>query len=716
MALLSLEAGRAPLADFNRWVDSLVANYKREVDRNVPIVEEDSWIAHIVQKEAIQNSADALEEPNCVDKLCVTFQMDDALPPKFIAVTDQGTCGLTGKALVLKEELDKLEETDPQKYQQERWARFEALSFPNIDPVGRGSRGQGKWAFIGASQEKTIIYDTFRKDGVYRVSGWLGERQLLQKPLEGHQAEELIEKEFNLTQLEGVGTRIIIKNPRKELWEGFLEFHKSPIAKYIGETWWELLKNGASIFLKWRGYSLKVETPAIYRDDFIEKNAEETWVLRNVNVNWPKNPKANIKELVIILCKNIIPEGFRGIAIQRNGMKIRNFDVQIENPAITKEIADRIYGWITFNEDGEKELRAIEDTTHYDFSSSLGTFGIHVFGRSGWLVQEVRKFAEQKLGLGLKDRGKSERLDILAVNRLNKFSSKYNLGGTGRTTITGVKPTPKPPEDIRIKMPKPVFPHIETRRVEYGESVTDIQVSVVNNSDISRKMVLALILKTASRKIPERNLKTFVSQEVTVDAHGKSPTFGPFTVSFSKDKFRDGTYALEAEIVLLEGDVLDEKFGKGMVIDQERELVYLNVDPPTGKGLFEFIDRVDFEEKEKTLQYRLKEKDEKYRIQINTLHPAYKHVEEIDDLLSEQKFYTKTDVPNPLLDYEIEIGAEAIAHYDLKKGEANLIKDEKTRKNFIDQRNKDEKEFFIEVMDRASRIAQEIRHEVLGGT
>jgi len=466
--------------------------------------------------------------------------------------------------------------------------------------------------------------------------------------------------------------------------------------------------------VKWRSYSLKVETPDYYQGDFVQKNKEVDWVVNDYNLNWPKNSRAEVKELVIIYSKKIIPERFRGIAIQRNGMKIRSFDVQTENPTITREIADYIYGWITFNEEGEKELRAIEDTTHYDFSSSLGTFGFHVFGKNGWLVQEIRKFAEQRLGLGSKDKGKSGRLEILAVNKLNKFSNKYDLGDSGRQIgPTGPKP-PTSPKPIRIKMPKPTFPHPETRRVEYGETLTDIKLSVVNDSQDSRKMKLTAVLKTASRKIPERTLKKFAEEELLVTACRESNSFGPYKIAFDKDKFHDGTYALEAEIVLLEGDVLDEKFGKGMIVDQERELIYLNVDPPTGKGLFEFIDPIEFKE-EKTLQYRVKEKDGKRRIEINTLHPAYKHVEEIEDLLSEHKRDIKLNVPNPLLDYEIEIGAEVIAQYDLQK-DANLIHDDKTRKSFIEQRNRDEKAFFMEVMDKASRIAQEIRHEVLGGT
>lgn len=92
MTLYSIQAGRAPLADFNRWADSQIASYKSKIERNVPIATETSWIAHPVQKEAVQNSADA-KDPHSDDKWRVIFEMDDRMPPRYIAITDQGTYG-----------------------------------------------------------------------------------------------------------------------------------------------------------------------------------------------------------------------------------------------------------------------------------------------------------------------------------------------------------------------------------------------------------------------------------------------------------------------------------------------------------------------------------------------------------------------------------------------------------------------------------------------
>jgi hypothetical protein len=237
-------------------------------------------------------------------------------------------------------------------------------------------------------------------------------------------------------------------------------------------------------------------------------------------------------------------------------------------------------------------------------------------------------------------------------------------------------------------------------------------VSVVNNSGKPRKMKLTLVLKTASRRgIPERTLKELTSKELVVAADEKSEDFGPYKIMFDKHTYADGTYALDAEIVLLEGDVLEEKFGKGMVLDQERELIYLNENPPSGNGLFELIDPVEFKQ-QKTLQYRTRDKEGRIRIEINTLHPAYRHAEEIEDFLSKRRSSQNKNVSNPLMDYNVEIGAEAIALYDLRN-EANLVSDVDTRKRFIEQRKEDKDAFYEDVMDLASRMAQEIRHEVL---
>ncbi len=706
-------AGRAPLADFNRWADSQIANYKSKIEKNVSAVEEASWIAHPVQKEGIQNSADAMDS-HSIEKWCVTFEMDDRLPPRYVTITDQGTCGLTGKALIDKEELDRAQKENPDEYREERWAKFEALSYPNIDPGDRGSRGQGKWVFIGASENKHIFYDTLRKDGLYRLGAWLGENQLLQEPPEGDSAEKLLKRYFpELDRLKKVGTRVIIVNPRRELWEGFASFldkSQCPLRKYIAETWWELLKKGYEVLIKWKGETFKVEPPVCYTENFIQNESRDDWFVKDACLGWEKNPDARVSELAIIYSAKVIPEELRGIAIQRAGMKINSFDVRTIIPSISADIADHVYGWIIFNRAAEEELRELEDPTHYDFSSSLGTFGFHVFGKNGWLSREIMEFAERKLGLGL---GKSQidRLDTIATNKLNKFVNRYKLGSPLDEGPISPPPSPKlrpPPQAIRIKMPKPLFPREETRRVEYGQFVKNIRVSVVNDSDIPRRLQLSLALKTASRKVQERVLKTFVSCEIAVSRKSESAIYGPYAITFDKERFDSGTYALEATIVLLDGSISDEEFPKSWV-DEERELIYLDTEPPAGEGLFEPIERVEFKQ-EKELQFRVKEKDKKLKVQINMLHPAYKYSEDLDDLLAKKKLYLKHKIGRPLMYYELGIGAEAIAQFDIAE-QATLLT--KGRKTFLARRSEDKNAFFVEAIETASQMAQRIRSEIL---
>jgi len=651
--------------------------------------------------------------PYSKDDWRVIFTLDTNIPPRYICITDQGTVGLTGRTIVPKEELDRLQKEKSEYYQKERWAKFEALSYPNIDPIGRGSRGQGKWMFIGASGKKTIFYDTLRKDGVYRLGAWLGENQLIRNPPEGLKAKQLLQKTFpSLEPLQQIGTRVIILSPKKELWNGFLPLKNSDIMRYIGETWWELILDKKEIIIRWRGDEVKVRCPKYYEDTYIKKMCIHEWWIENQKLNWKKNPDAKIVELMILYSKEKIPKEYRGISIQRNGMKICNFDVGNMIPIINKEMAEHIYGWIKLCDEAEKELRVLEDPTHYDFSASFGSFGYFMFGKNGWLAKEILKFGEQKLGLGRDDK-KLERLDILVANKLNKYFRKYYQGVKLVKTVPPHNVTDAPSrkrKKIRIKMPKPTFPSEETRKINFGESVTNIQYSIVNETESSKTLRTSLVLKTASKILKERILLKFVSDKIiTIKSGAESELFGPYNVTFDKERFHSGTYVLEAEVVLLEGDVLDDQYGKGSIIDQDRELIYLNVEPPSGKGLLEFIDRIEFED-DKELQYRVREKDEKIRIEINIGHPAYKYSEELDNLLEKRNLYKQYKGDNPLLNYELSIGAEVIANYDIRK-EAILIRENKDQ--FIANREEDENAFFIEAVDQANRIAQRIRYDLL---
>ncbi len=204
-------------------------------------------IPHAVQKDAIQNGWSARKNKKGRG-WSFTFELVEAADRKFLLMTDEGTTGLTGKVLTPEEY-----ETDLPG--EERWGRFEGVAFtqPRAERT-LGSRGRGKFIFVGASKEYTIMYDTFRDDGTYRF----GFRTVIktESPVAAYDGEEGKQKLREMTgnlvvPLSSVGSRVIIVDPVDELVE---DIESGQFLRYIGETWWEIiLKYEAMIKVKTRG-------------------------------------------------------------------------------------------------------------------------------------------------------------------------------------------------------------------------------------------------------------------------------------------------------------------------------------------------------------------------------------------------------------------------------------------------------------------------------
>jgi hypothetical protein len=120
-----------------------------------------TYIAHAVQKDAIQNGWSARTNKKGLN-WTFTFELKETPDPKYLLMTDTGTTGLTGRVL-------KPEEYELDLPAEEKWGRFEGVAFtqPRSDRT-LGSRGRGKFIFVGASKQNTILYDTLRNDGTYR--------------------------------------------------------------------------------------------------------------------------------------------------------------------------------------------------------------------------------------------------------------------------------------------------------------------------------------------------------------------------------------------------------------------------------------------------------------------------------------------------------------------------------------------------------------------
>lgn len=693
---------REPPVNWKQQIQNLLHSYKEVYD--LPGVNKDTAIAHAVQKDAIQNSMDAYD-PRNPDKWTVIFELNPRHRPPFVTITDTGTYGLTGRADLDPNELSRLKY---EEYLNERWRRFEALGYANPDPRARGARGQGKFIFIGASKRKEIVYETLRADGVYRVGHWITERgsKPLITPLEGRQAKEYIRKIVSVQPLNQVGTRIIILDPIEELVEAFFPLIKCDLIRYISETWWEKLLEGWEIYVKVTGHNaVRVRPPKLYKE-FKENPQRFTHKrVRNANIN-KKFPGAKVKELVIVYSEDEIPEWLQGIAVQRGGMKVTSFDITEGNEYIEPRYKKHIFGWITFNEKAEEKLRECEDITHYGFIRTRGSIAHEILGAKGWLSREIAKFAEKELGIipekkMIKELQDIENQVIYYLNRLARSLGYKMPDVTGQRPRNGGGGKRSP---IRIELPPFEFPRM-TRRVNYGEKIKGIKARIINESDSEIRVSFELALISAGRPKeaiirPIRTLEHV--DEIKLATGEKSDWFGPYEIIFSKKEFEPGRYTLKATIKALEGEQ------KGQDLYKVTRAIYLEMNPPSGLGLFKDMKPCEFPQGLKKRRYQVEEENDKLLIRYNIEHPAFKRADELKSILRK----AKVKRIDPVFDYLMEIGLEVLITEDLR-GEAHLLGKEKEKfKKLIE---KDHVGVLEKTLNYWSMLHQELLFETMKG-
>lgn len=592
-------------------------NWEQQLQNIIDSYEEHRGIVHGVQKDAIQNGWDARVRKKG-ESWKFIFEFIFGKPHSFFTMTDEGTTGLTGRVLS-REELDK------DLPEEERWGRFENVAFtkePSDDFTPLGSRGRGKFVFVGASQEKTILYDTLRSDGTYRF-GWRSVKKN-RSPIAAYDNEEGKSKLKEMTNgliepLSKIGTRVIIVDPIPELvWA----IQSDKFLHYIGETWWEIIKKfDAEIILRVGGEERKVTIPTEF--NFVENdtNGYKVWRMVNQRVPHP-SLKIRLRSLHIMSKKGeTIPENLRGVSIQRGGMKI----CTIEPRYLPKDIADSIYGYLTLDKKAESQLRKYENPEHY------GLFYRHAFPRAikHFIEEEISRFAKEKLGYGSdiravkrKEQKDAERKALTAINRIAKdlgiigFGPGVLIGGGGSSYS----------KEIRIVFTEPDFPRLGDRRVNYGESIKEIKVNVVNDTDKTIKVRLKLYLRYSDEKLLD-----LYEGDLEIQSHSNSSIIGPFDIKFTETQFPlKGKYNIVAKIVSL----IDEN--KGFKLDIKQKVFYLEEDPPT-KGLFEDCEGMEYPEKySKLLGEVVIGKRGGYVFQYNVGHPEYKINE--DDVESQAAY------------------------------------------------------------------------------
>lgn len=635
----------------NRLIDKIleeveyrrtVRNWPEDVRTVVDGYRANTTISHAVQKDAIQNGWSARKDKKGVG-WSFMFELLEIANRQLLLMSDQGTTGLTGRILTPKEyEFDLPSE--------EKWGRFEGVAFtqPRSERT-LGSRGRGKFIFVGSSKEHTILYDTLRDDAIYRF----GFRTVIktESPIAAFDGEEGKNRlkemtEDSITPLSTVGTRVIIVDPVEEIIE---EIRDGNFLRHISETWWEIiLKYGATIKVKADGRVKTATVPKEFELKDEESVKVKIWTKRNIQVPagiW----QVKIKNLKIIYNGSEIPPlNIRGIAFQRDGMKI----CTIEPKYMGREIAERIYGYVNFDTDTEEDLLEDEGIEHYsyDFRRSLpGAIKRYV-------EDEILKFAKEKLNYGVNQREVRRQQQLNAERRAlvaaNSFARALGIGaGPGnKRKGDGGERIRKP---VRIQIDELSLPRPNDLRVNYGELVDGIKMRIINDSETEREIRVKLFLR-----FYDKLLKTFFERDIKVPFHSKTKNIGPYKEKMNQVDYPDkGRYTIVAKITSL----MDED--KGTDLDYKTKSFYLEEEPPM-RGLFEKCEAFEFPNEEPIkywMGYSEVGGERGLILYYNVNHPGYTPASVVEDDLSE---------------YILRIAGQEICRYDLMQENPILFKEE----------------------------------------
>jgi len=568
-------------------------------------------LSHAVQKDAIQNGWDAKVNKKG-NGWKFTFELIETQGVTFLTMTDEGTFGLTGRVLQEEDMLTELPNN-------ERWGRFENLAFQKKHVPGEtslGSRGRGKFVFVGTSKDMTLLYDSLREDGTYRFGKrWVTQIESWVSAWDEEDGKKQLVNESRglLKPIQKIGTRVVIVNPIDSL---VADFKNGNFAKSIGETWWEIItKHDAKIILREKGKPDKMIDA--FPRKFVEKGTKimEVYTKECVRINKElKENNLKCKKLHIVYnWKNKIPPQLRGIAIQRNGMKICSH--QLTN--LPTDIRENMYGYITLELGWDELLLLNEGLEHCSLNWTKHPLNI----LNHFIKDQAEKFAKDKLGLGVdqrraraKQETEAQRLALKAVNKLAKklgllFSERGDGGPGGKTKL------------IRARINAPVFPDpVENpMRVNYGQTVQGITCTAINDTEEPINVKAIIRLNYGKEIISEMSSNTFTlsstSQKVLLENH---------KIQFTKEAYqKKGRYDIA---MLLISKMNDDTMNKQ--IDKKKKAIYLEEDAPKS-GIFEKCEPANFPERFKKLLYEYEEGSKKgYVLNYNAQHPEYSVVSE----------------------------------------------------------------------------------------
>jgi len=554
----------------NKYV-TMPQNDSRQIDQVLREYEQDpaKGLAHGVQKDAIQNGFGARKKKSeakaCSGGWKFFFELIKINKKYALVFWDEETTGLTGDILSSSE----IEERSSggglgAEHADQKLSRF-LTRFESGGNTGAGSFGRGKLIFQAASNKQSILIDSFRNDGQYialdrKVIG----SQLKQpdRPHVGNDAINFILKETGkvLNPLIEHGTRITILDVNQEIIEAFRASFKlddsvrvaNDFYHMIEETWWEIIRMGAQIFLRYGEDERRVVLTSPLQNLLAAKNEKNgVRVFREKNIPVSVNDETyHIKELKLIVAPEIIDEDFREIWVQRKRMKIGAIDRRISKH---HKIQRKLTGYLRLEPELEALFEQGEGTTHYGYD--LRSSGVRQ-------VREVlaAKIEEFQQLLGFRSENTAGRVHnelSHALKELNEMAADLGL-----PTEFSVG---KKENVISLNITQLTLPDDSTTRIELDDEVGPIGYRLKNYSS---KVVAGDLVVTCEQG---RNVKEVFKTQAIMEP-GESQDIYTATIRICKEDYTP------ASMLLIRARF--KRTDVNTVYDQVTRSLWIGMDPP----------------------------------------------------------------------------------------------------------------------------------------
>ena len=560
------------------WITQVEMEYSKALGED--------YLAKGLQKDAIQNGWGARLYKKGTGWSFEFELVKDEKRGNFLSATDEMSHGLTGPDMKEIKDLNKL------KDKSYRLARFRSMLYSGDNQQGAGKFGRGKTLYLAASKRHHIIYDSLTRNGEYKLGFTRIEGDELKNSKTifiGDQARKYLKERVSekIKPLSKCGTRIIIVEPKKELINAV---RAGLLAKYIGDTWWPILKRGLKIAVTYEGKREQAKVPREFKD--LKSIDTEERKCRTYPVTFDyKGTKCRFKNIQLFLSKKgSVPEHIQGIHLYRREMKIGMLDVRELPP----EIAEKFYGYAELETLSRLENiymeQAVEGLDHSSFDGHKGIF--QAMKRE--IQERFNKFKDE-MGYGYY-KGQEERKTKEASER-----ALMELEKDWPDLVGLSEGTPRHPEKkIKISLVSLQFPRLE-KFVNLGEDLTNIIFRIKNIS--SGDLSLTVTIKTIDEN--HRLIEELVREDINI-AVNKSCKTVPLGFSVTSSKYACERFYLTCSCVNARGEIEDEK----------RVLIHVGpvVKPPLFKPLtiekvsinFPKERRADFGQKVTQIEYNVK--------------------------------------------------------------------------------------------------------------